>query len=88
MIGDLAAGFAGLNDPREARKCDHQLIDILVIAVCAVIAGAERWEDIELYRRSKRAWLATFLDPSAGGGAGVSPPAPPPCLALPGHFLR
>ncbi len=61
MIGDLAACFAGLNDPREVRKCDHQLIDVLVIAVCAVIAGAESWEDIELYGRSKQAWLTTFL---------------------------
>ena len=41
------------------RRCDHRLIDILVIAVCAVIACAESWEDIELYGRSKRAWLGT-----------------------------
>jgi len=58
----LAACFAGLADPRETRRCDHQLIDILVIAVCAVIACAESWEDIELYGRSKQAWLKTFLN--------------------------
>jgi predicted transposase YbfD/YdcC len=61
MIEGLAACFAGLEDPREARQCDHRLIDILVIAVCAVIAGAESWEDMELYGRSKQAWLKTFL---------------------------
>lgn len=61
MIEGLAACFAGLADPRETRRCDHQLIDILVIAVCAVIACAESWEDIELYGRSKQAWLKTFL---------------------------
>jgi predicted transposase YbfD/YdcC len=61
MIEGLAACFAGLEDPREARKCDHRLIDILVIAVCAVIACAESWEDMELYGRSKQAWLKTFL---------------------------
>jgi DDE_Tnp_1-associated len=61
MIEGLAACFAGLEDPRETRRCDHQLVDILVIAVCAVIACAESWEDIELYGRSKRAWLETFL---------------------------
>jgi len=33
----------------------------MVIAVCAVIACAESWEDIALYGRSKQAWLATFL---------------------------
>ena len=61
MIEGLAACFAGLADPRETRRCDHPLIDILVIAVCAVIACAESWEDIELYGRSKQAWLETFL---------------------------
>ena len=61
MIEGLASCFTGLEDPRETRRCDHQLVDILAIAVCAVVACAESWEDIELYGRSKRAWLATFL---------------------------
>jgi predicted transposase YbfD/YdcC len=61
MIKGLAACFTELQDPRETRRCDHQLIDILVIAVCAVIACAESGEDIELYGRSKQAWLETFL---------------------------
>jgi hypothetical protein len=61
MIEGLSACFAGLADPRAAHRCDHRLIDILVIAVCAVIACAESWEDIELYGRSKLAWLKTFL---------------------------
>src|SRR5215218_1570311 len=61
MIEGLAACFAGLADPRATRRCDHQLIDILVIAACAVIACAESWEDIALYGRSKLAWLKSFL---------------------------
>src|SRR4051794_30345831 len=61
MIEDLTACFDGLADPRVTRRCDHRLIDILVIAVSAVIACAESWEDIELYGRSKQAWLKTFL---------------------------
>src|SRR5947208_1124100 len=61
MIEGLAACFAGLTDPRETSRCDHQLVDILAIAVCAVVACAESWEDIALYGRSKRAWLRTFL---------------------------
>src|SRR3954466_7491509 len=61
MIEGLAAGFAGLTDPRETSRCDHRLVDILAIAVCAVVACAESWEDIALYGRSKRAWLETFL---------------------------
>src|SRR5919205_3106275 len=61
MIEGLAACFAGLADPRATRRCAHKLVDILVIAACAVIACAESWEDIELYGRSKQAWLETFL---------------------------
>src|SRR4051812_26827992 len=61
MIEGLAACFAGLTDPRETSRCDHQLVDILAIAACAVVACAESWEDIELYGRSKQAWLGTFL---------------------------
>src|SRR5215212_1419518 len=49
-------------DPRCQGKIEHRLIDILVIAVCAVIACAESWDDIALYGRSKLAWLRTFLD--------------------------
>ena len=41
MMEGRAACFTGLADPRETRRCDHRLIDILVIAVCAVIACAE-----------------------------------------------
>ena len=47
MIKDLTACFDGLVDPRVTRRCDHRLIDILVIAVSAVIACAESWEDIQ-----------------------------------------
>src|SRR3954464_9056651 len=61
MIEGLTACFDGLADLRVIRQCDHQLIDILVIAVSAVIACAESWEDIELYGRSKQVWLKTFL---------------------------
>src|SRR6187431_965989 len=62
MIEDLTACFDGLVDPRVTRRCNHRLIDILMIAVSAVIACAESWEDIELYGRSKQAWLKTFLE--------------------------
>ena len=61
MIEDLTVCLDGLVDPRVTRRCDHRLIDILVIAVSAVIACAESWEDIELYGRSKQAWLKSFL---------------------------
>ncbi len=58
----LAEHFSMLEDVRCTRKVAHQLIDILVIAVCAVIAGAESWVDMALYGRSKAEWLKGFLD--------------------------
>jgi predicted transposase YbfD/YdcC len=53
--------FADLEDPRDERGKDHQLIDIITIAICAVICGAESWVDIELYGQSKQEWFSTFL---------------------------
>src|ERR671910_1397011 len=60
-VEKLVEHFSGLEDPRCAGKVDHRLIDILVIAVCAVIACAESWEDIALYGRNKVGWLRSFL---------------------------
>lgn len=57
----LQAHFAHLEDPRVERTRLHQLLDIVVIAICAVIAGAESWDDIALFGEAKHAWFATFL---------------------------
>jgi predicted transposase YbfD/YdcC len=61
LIDQLIEHFSELDDPRCPAKVEHRLIDILVIAVCAVIACADSWEDIALYGRSKLAWLRQFL---------------------------
>lgn len=61
MIDKLIEHFSELEDPRCPGKVEHRLIDILVIAVCAVIACAESWEDIALYGCSKLTWLRQFL---------------------------
>jgi predicted transposase YbfD/YdcC len=53
--------FAALPDPRVERTRLHGLLDILVIAVCAVICGAEGWEDIEEFGRAKEPWLRERL---------------------------
>ena len=54
--------FAGVRDPRIERGKLHKLLDILVIAICAVICGADTWVDVELFGRSKAAWLKGFLE--------------------------
>jgi predicted transposase YbfD/YdcC len=61
MLEALIAEFASIEDPRCAWKIEHRLIDVLVIAVCAVLGEAESFEDIALYGRCKEAWLRRFL---------------------------
>src|SRR3954454_22364112 len=61
-IETLVQHFGTVEDPRCCGKIEHRLLDILVIAVCAVDAYAESWCDIALYGRSKLAWLRTFLE--------------------------
>ena len=54
--------FGQVKDPRINRTKEHKLNDIIGVAICAVICGAENWVDIELYGNSKIAWLQTFLE--------------------------
>jgi len=54
--------FSKVTDPRKDRTKDHKLIDIIAIAICAIICGAEGWRDKENYGNSKEPWLKTFLE--------------------------
>jgi predicted transposase YbfD/YdcC len=62
MLEALITELASIEDPRCQWKVEHRLLDILVIAVCAVLGEAETFEDIALYGRCKRAWLGGFLE--------------------------
>lgn len=53
--------FALLEDPRIERTKEHLLLDIIAIAICAVICGADSWVDIEAYGEAKHEWLKGFL---------------------------
>ena len=54
--------FATLQDPRHGNALQHELLDILVIAICATICGADGWTEIALWGESSEAWLRTFLE--------------------------
>jgi predicted transposase YbfD/YdcC len=58
----LGESFAEIQDPRIDRTKLHKLIDIMIIAVCAVICGAESWPDIEQFGNDKREWLESLLE--------------------------
>jgi predicted transposase YbfD/YdcC len=57
----LVESFSEIADPRIERTKRHLLSDILTLAVLAVIAGAEGWEDIEEFGHSKHEWLKQYL---------------------------
>ena len=61
-ICNLSQCFASLEDPRIERHKRHQLIDILTIAVCAIISGADNWVEIEEFGSAKIEWLRGFLE--------------------------
>lgn len=60
-VGCIEEHFGELKDPRIDRTKRHELLDIVAIAMCAVICGADSWVDIELFGNSKRQWLERFL---------------------------
>jgi predicted transposase YbfD/YdcC len=62
MLEALITQLASIEDPRCEWRVEHRLLDILVIAVCAVLGEAESFEDIALYGRCKRDWLGGFLE--------------------------
>jgi len=60
MAKRLSDCFSDLEDPRKSNS-RHLLSDILFISLCAVTSGAESWEDIELYGKTKGEWLKSML---------------------------
>jgi len=57
----IRAYFAEIIDPRIEHTKLHLLLDILVIAICAVICGADTWVEMEAYGNAKEQWLRQFL---------------------------
>jgi predicted transposase YbfD/YdcC len=62
QVLSLEKSFADIQDPRVDRTKLHKLQDIIIIAICAVICGAEDWVDIEQFGKEKREWLGSILE--------------------------
>lgn len=61
LTPSILAHFRDLDDPRVSPATRHKLLDIVAIAVCAVICGADTWVEVEAFGHAKRDWLRTFL---------------------------
>ena len=53
--------FVGIRDPRQAKKVEHDLVELLVIAVCGVLAGADDFVEIEEWANEKCDWFKRYL---------------------------
>jgi len=54
--------FGDIEDGRVGGRCWYPLVEVITIAICGAIAGAETWIDIETFGKSKREWLGEFLE--------------------------
>lgn len=54
--------FAAISDPRTGNAKQHVLLDIIVIAICAAVCGADTWVEVEVWGKANHPWLRTFLD--------------------------
>jgi predicted transposase YbfD/YdcC len=62
FFASLEECFKDLPDPRVQGRCDHKLIDMIIIAVCAVMCGADNWVGVETFGKAKFNWLKQFLE--------------------------
>ena len=60
-IASIEECFGDIHDPRVQGRCDYPLVEIITIAICAVIAGADNWTEVETFGKSKEKWLKQFL---------------------------
>jgi len=65
-FASLEECFGDITDPRVVGRCDHKLVEIILVAVCAVLCGAESWSEVEEFGESKQAWLKQYLELPAG----------------------
>ena len=57
----MTSYFSSISDPRVEGRCDHDLLDILVIATCAVICGADSFVEMALFAQMRGDWLKQYL---------------------------
>lgn len=65
-MSQITQHFLTIEDPRIERQKAHKLIDVIMVAICAMLSGADSFVEIADFGSAKEAWLRTFLDLSGG----------------------
>ena len=60
-VGSIKKYFRRLKDPRVVGRSQHLLVDIIVLAICGVIADCDDWPEVVLFAQKRRAWFQRFL---------------------------
>jgi predicted transposase YbfD/YdcC len=60
-VATIIRHFGAVRDPRTNRRKRHLLVDIIAIAICGVIFGADGWVEVQRFGLARRAWLESFL---------------------------
>ena len=60
-LADMVEVFEGLEDWRNAQQTRHRLSELLTVAVCAVLSGADDFEEVSQWGQAKLSWLRGFL---------------------------
>jgi predicted transposase YbfD/YdcC len=63
---DVSRFFDGLDDPRVVGRCDHRLIDIVMIALVALMGDCDDWVEVQMFGQYHEAWFRRFLELSNG----------------------
>ncbi len=62
FASNLLKQLSNLEDPRDSRAKRHELGNVVFMAICAVLGGADSWTDVEMFCNSKRQWFESLLD--------------------------
>ncbi len=58
----LFLSLSKIEDPRVQNRCDHKLLDILVITICGILCGSENWQEIECFAKERKSWFEKYLE--------------------------
>lgn len=62
IFDDLMKNLILIHDPRVKNRCEHRLVDVMIIGVCSVLCGAESWDEIGEFAKHRQEWFEKFLE--------------------------